>query len=258
MPVRVIYGQTPFIIVLPYCGVSIPRTVYARLTEEGRAMEDADGYLDRVTDNLLEDATLVRANFHRCVSDPEMPKARALQALPPDNEALGIVPLKDRSGRDLWEERPSVAEAARWRSAFYAPFHAAVNAQIARVRAAHGRCVIATFHTIRATDPFADFDMVLSVNQTSSKSVLMSAVLSNLLRAEPQYKTHVNGHASARFITQQHGRPELSILALQISIKPECYLTTEGEIGLFDPVKSAPLRGLLKDVFGQLDRFEAA
>jgi formiminoglutamase len=253
MTVEVIYGDSPLIIVLPYTGSNIPRVIYKRLNDEGRALRDTDSYLDRLVAGLAEAPTWLRVTFHRYVSDADASDRGKLSAWP--KGLVGVVPLLDRTGAAIWNDPPKMTEAANCRAAFYAPFHAALNAEVARVRARHGHAVLLTLKALHHTGSSQDRYISISTNMTASCSVTLSATLTSLLMSDAAYRC---GSSAAGQITRQHGSPDLGIHALQLGIRSSCYLSTDGEIGHYDAQKAAPLRRLFQDAVGLLAEFSPA
>jgi formiminoglutamase len=256
MPVETVHGDSPLIIVLPYTGSNIPRAIYRRLNEDGRTLRDTDSYLDRLVADLAANPTWLRVAFHRYVSDADARDTRPGAAW--SKGMVGVVPLVDRTGAAIWDEPPKMTEAANWRAAFYAPFHAALNAQVARVRARHGHAVLVTLKALHHTGNAQDCHMSVSTNMAASCSVTLSATLTSLLMSDPAYRCVLNGRSAAGRITRQHGRPDLGIHALQLGIQSSCYLSTDGEIGHYDAQKAEALRQLLTEAFSLLSDFSPA
>lgn len=256
MTVEAVHGDSPLIIVLPYTGSNIPRIIYKRLNDEGRALRDTDSYLDRLVVDLAANPTRLRVNFHRYVSDPDARYTRRDSEW--SKEMVGVVPLLDRTGAAIWSTPPKMTEAANWRAAFYAPFHAALNAQVARVRARHGHAVLVTVKALHHCGDSQDCDISVSTNMAASCSVTLSATVTSLLMSDAAYRCVLNGSSAAGQITHQHGRPELGIHALQLGIRSSCYLSTDGEVGHYDAQKAETLRQLLNEAFSLLSGFSPA
>ena len=151
-PVEVIRGDGPVVLGQPHGGTWLPPEVAARLNATGRALADTDWHIGRLYDGLLPGATVVRATFHRYVIDANRPPDGA--SLYPGQNTTGLVPLTDFDGRPIWDDPPDAGDVARRREAFHAPYHAALAAELDRVRAPHGFAVLWDCHSIRSVIPF--------------------------------------------------------------------------------------------------------
>ena len=69
-PVDIIKGEGPIILAMPHTGLYVPDDIYARFNDIGRELSDTDWHIDRLYTGLLPNATMVRANFHRYLIDP--------------------------------------------------------------------------------------------------------------------------------------------------------------------------------------------
>ena len=153
-PVEVAQGEGPVILGLPHTGTAVPAEIFARLNETGRALADTDWHVDRLYDGLLPGATTVRARFHRYVIDANRGPDDA--SLYPGQNTTGLCPVTDFDGRPIWREgeEPTAEEVAERTAAFHAPYHAALAAEIERVRARHGVAILYDCHSIRSVIPF--------------------------------------------------------------------------------------------------------
>ena len=139
-PVTVVRGTSPIVLAQPHSGTFVPADIGAKLTERGAMLADTDWHIPRLYDGLVPQATVVRAEFNRYVIDANRPPDGA--SLYPGQNTTGLVPLVDFENRPLWHEEPDENEIARRREAFHAPYHAALRAELDRVRAAHGFAVL--------------------------------------------------------------------------------------------------------------------
>src|SRR5690606_1559549 len=74
----------------------------------------------------------------------------------PGQNTTGLCPSTDFDGRPIWEpgQEPSADEIAARRDAFHVPYHAALAAEVDRVRARHGVAIVYDCHSIRSVIPF--------------------------------------------------------------------------------------------------------
>jgi formiminoglutamase len=153
-PVEVIRGEGPVILGQPHAGTFVPDDILRRLNAAGRALTDTDWHIGTLYDGLLPGATVVRATFHRYVIDANRPPGG--ESLYPGRNTTGLCPVTDFDGREIYHmgEAPEADEVAERLARFHAPYHAALAAEVARVRARHGFAILYDCHSIRSEIPF--------------------------------------------------------------------------------------------------------
>ncbi len=137
-PYEIRQGTSPVILAFPHTGTDVPPDIADRLNDNGRILADTDWHIHRLYDGLLFDSTTVRATFHRYVIDANRdPQGVSLY---PGQNTTGLVPETDFDGKPIWKDgqAPDEADIAARLRDFHAPYHAALAAQIERVRAMHG------------------------------------------------------------------------------------------------------------------------
>ena len=157
-PVEVIRGDGPVVLGLPHTGTHVPPAIMAALNPRGQALTDTDWHIHHLYEGLLPGATTVRATFHRYVIDAN--RAPDGESLYPGQNTTGLVPLTDFDGQPIWSHPPDQADIAARLAACHAPYHAALQAELERVRARHGVALLYDCHSIRSRIPFL-FDGVL-------------------------------------------------------------------------------------------------
>ncbi|PZR65479.1 MAG: N-formylglutamate deformylase, partial [Stutzerimonas stutzeri] len=151
---EVTQGNSPVILGFPHTGTEVPADLWDRLNDNGRILADTDWHIHELYSGLLADVTTVRATFHRYVIDANRdPEGLSLY---PGQNTTGLVPETDFDGKAIWRqgEAPDEAETARRIEAFHAPYHAALAAEIERVKAIHGVAILYDCHSIRSRIPF--------------------------------------------------------------------------------------------------------
>ena len=151
-PVVVEQGTGPVVLGLPHTGTWLPEAIRARLNTRGQLLADTDWHIERLYAGLLPGATTVRATFHRYVIDANRGPDDA--SLYPGQNTTGLVPVTDFDGLPIWTETPDATEIADRTARFHAPYHAALAAEIERVRARHGVAILYDCHSIRSHIPF--------------------------------------------------------------------------------------------------------
>jgi formiminoglutamase len=253
-PVEVIRGAGPVVLGMPHTGTWLPDDIRAALNGRGRELTDTDWHIDRLYSGLLADVTVVRATFHRYAIDANRPPDG--ESLYPGQNTTGLVPLTDFDGLPIWDREPDAAEVARRRALFHTPYHAALEAEMARVRAAHGVAILYDCHSIRSRIPFL-FDGVLpdfnigTADGTTCAAQVQDAVAKICSRAEG-YSHILNGRFKGGWTTRHYGRPAQGWHALQMELAQSTHLATESAPYAYDEGKAARLRPVLTEILETL------
>jgi len=249
IPVEVDRGDAPVILGLPHTGTWLPDDIAARLNATGRALADTDWHIHDLYAGLLPGVTTVRATFHRYLIDANRGPDDA--SLYPGQNTTGLCPTTDFDGLPIWRdgEAPRPDEIAARTAAFHAPYHAALAAEIARVRAAHGVAILYDAHSIRSRIPFLfdgtlpDLNVGTSDGATCAPSV--EAVVLAACRAATGYTYVANGRFKGGWTTRHYGRPETGVHAIQMELAQSTYLAAEAPPWTLDPERADRLRGHL-------------
>lgn len=243
-PVAVHEGDDPLILGLPHTGTHLPKAIAQRLNARGRLLADTDWHIERLYAGLVPGATTVRATFHRYVIDANRPPSG--DSLYPGQNTTGLVPLTDFDGHPIWADPPTADDIEARRVAFHAPYHAALAAQIARVRARHGVAILYDCHSIRSTIPFLfpgtlpDFN-IGTTDGASCDPRVTGAVLGAVQAAPGQ--THVlNGRFKGGWTTRHYGQPRAGVHAIQMELAQATHLASETPPFAYDPDKAEALR----------------
>ncbi|WP_417750400.1 N-formylglutamate deformylase [Ruegeria sp. SCP10] len=248
-PVEVTQGDSPIVLGLPHTGTYVPPQIEAKLNNRGRGLADTDWHIDRLYDGLIPGATTVRATFHRYVIDANRDPAGV--SLYPGQNTTTLVPLTDFDGQGIWEQPPSEAEIAERRAMFHAPYHAALEAELARVKAIHGVAVLYDCHSIRSHIPFLFDgtlpDMNLGTNGGVTCAPEVEAIAHEFAASSP-YSTVLNGRFKGGWTTRHYGRPAKGVHAIQMELAQSTYLNAETAPWTYDTQKADRLRRWLKDI----------
>ncbi|MGY6410320.1 MAG: N-formylglutamate deformylase [Alkalilacustris sp.] len=252
--VEVTRGDGPVVLGLPHTGTEIPPAIMARLNARGQALTDTDWHVERLHAGLLPDATLVRATFHRYVIDANRPPDGA--SLYPGQNTTGLVPLTDFDGQPIWSEPPSPAEIAARRAAFHAPYHAALRAELDRIRARHGVAILYDCHSIRSQIPFLfdgrlpDFN--IGTADGTSCDARLTAAAQEICNAAKGYTTILNGRFKGGWTTRHYGRPAEGVHAIQMELAQSTHLAAEAPPFAYDPARAERLRAVLARLLAAL------
>ncbi len=256
-PVEVFRGDGPVVLGVPHAGTFVPEDIRARLNETGRKLADTDWHVDRLYSDLLPGATMVKANFHRYVIDANRdPEGVSLY---PGQNTTTLCPTTDFDGRPLYHEggEPNAAEIEARRLAWHAPYHAALLAELERVKARHGVAILYDCHSIRSVVPFLfegtlpDFNTGTNNGETCAPAI-EAAVVSRTQSAEG-YSSILNGRFKGGWTTRHYGRPADGFHAIQMELAQKTHLTTEDTPFAYDEAKADRLRVHLKDILSALE-----
>jgi formiminoglutamase len=253
-PVEVTRGAGPIILGMPHGGMFLPPEVRARLNPLGRTLADADWHIDALYAGLAPDATVVRATFHRYVIDANRPPDGA--SLYPGQNTTGLIPETDFDGRPIWDAPPTPADAAARLAAFHAPYHAALAAEIARVRARHGVAILWDCHSIRSRIPFL-FEGVLpdfniGTADGASCDGRITAAVQAVCAGAAGFTHVINGRFKGGWTTRHYGRPATGVHAIQMEIAQSAYLETEQPPFAYSPDRAGRIRPALAAALARL------
>ncbi len=253
-PVEVTRGDGPVVLGLPHTGTWLPPEVFARLNAHGQMLADTDWHIDRLCAGLLPGATMVRATFHRYVIDANRPPDG--ESLYPGQNTTGLVPMTDFDGDPIWVEPPDAAEVEARRTAFHAPYHAALAAELDRVREAHGVAILYDCHSIRSQIPFLfdgrlpDFN--IGTASGTSCDPRIEAAVHGICAGADGYTTVLNGRFKGGWTTRHYGHPDQGLHAIQMELAQATHLETETPPFAYDETKAAHLRPVLSHILHAL------
>ncbi len=201
--------------------------------------------------------TTVRATFHRYVIDANRDPAGV--SLYPGQNTTGLVPLTDFDGQPIWKPgaEPTEADVAARLAAFHAPYHAALAAEVARVKALHGIAVVYDCHSIRSHIPFLfdgplpDFNIGTNGGQTCDPALEADAVA--VVASAEGYSHVLNGRFKGGWTTRHYGTPETGVHAIQMELAQCSHLASEAPPFAYDTAKAERLRGPLSTLLKRLE-----
>jgi len=249
-------GSSPVILGFPHTGTDVPAPVWEKLNERGRTLADTDWHIHRLYDGLVDEATTVRATFHRYVVDANRGPDGA--SLYPGQNTTGLVSGTDFDGLPIWTEPPTEAEIAQRVRDFHAPYHAALSAEIERVKAIHGVVVLYDCHSIRSHIPFLfegklpDFNIGTDGGRTCDPAIEQAVV--EIAGKAPGYTSILNGRFKGGWTTRHYGRPEEGVHALQMELAQSTHLAAEALPFAYDPAKAERLRVHLKELLTRIEQ----
>ncbi len=252
--VEITRGDSHIVLGLPHTGTYVPDAIMADLNARGRGLSDTDWHIERLYEGLVPGATTVRATFHRYVIDANRDPSGA--SLYPGQNTTGLVPLTDFDGHDIWNTPPDSGAVEQRRLTYHAPYHAALEAELSRVRALHGIAILYDCHSIRSHIPFLfdgvlpDFNIGTNMGTTCDPS--MEAAVQEICRKAEGYSSILNGRFKGGWTTRHYGQPATGIHAIQMELSQAIYLVAEAPPWTYDAGKAARLRRPLTEILTRL------
>ena len=236
-------GTAPLLVSLPHDGSEIPAALAQRLTLEARRAPDTDWHVSRLYAFARElGASVLVPRFSRYVVDLNRPPDDV--SLYPGQNTTGLCPTVRFSGEPVYldGQEPSPDEVLARVETYWRPYHATLQEELARIRAAHGRAVLWEGHSIRAVVPFLfdgrlpDFNLGTAAGASCRPAV--QARLAAILGAQNVFSHVVNGRFKGGYITRQYGNPAGGVDAVQLELAQLNYMDEDS----FDYVEERAVR----------------
>ncbi len=244
-------GRAPLLISLPHDGSAIPADLRPRLTAEAQAAPDTDWFMSALYAFAASmGASVLAPAYSRYVVDLNRPPDDA--SLYPGRNTTGLCPLHRFDGGEVYRpgQAPSADEIAARVDAYWRPYHAALAAELARLRAAHGRVLLWEGHSIRGELPWLFEgrlpDLNLGTASGASCAPARQAAIEAVFAAQARFDWVANGRFKGGYITRHYGDPAGGVDAVQLEIAQRAYLD-EGAPPAWDAARAAPLQALLAD-----------
>jgi N-formylglutamate deformylase len=245
-------GEAPLLVSLPHAGVSVPAECAAALVSLPLARHDTDWYIDRLYAFASElGATTVHTALSRTVIDVNRDPSGT--SLYPDQATTGLTPIDTFDGRPLYRDgaAPSSKEIDRRKKLYFAPYHAALAEELARLRGLHKCVVLYDCHSIRSVIPrlFPDELPVFNIGTNNGKAcdpTLTKQIAS--ICAASRWSHVVNGRFTGGWITRTYGRPAQGIHAVQMELAIRGYLRDESDPPSWDADFAKPIQQTLRAV----------
>lgn len=248
-------GGGPIVMGFPHTGTDVPNLIWNDLNPVGQALADTDWHIHQLYADLLPDLSYVRTIVHRYVIDVNRDPNG--QSLYPGQNTTTLCPITDFDGRPIYHEgkTPDTDEIARRLRTYHAPYHAALRAELDRVKSIHGYAILYDCHSIRSYIPFLfegtlpDFNIGTNSGRTCDPAI--EEIVNAVCQSACGYSTVTNGRFKGGWTTRHYGAPSAHIHAVQMELAQSTYMT-ETPPWAYSTKKAAQLRPHLTDILTQL------
>jgi N-formylglutamate deformylase len=252
-------GAAPLVVSFPHTGTDIPPDIEARLGSPWLARKDADWWIDRLYDFATGlGATTIRTRISRAVIDVNRDPSGA--SLYPGQATTELCPTTTFDGEPLYlkGQAPDAAEIDRRRAAWFQPYHNAVEAELARLAAIHGRVVLYDAHSIRSRVPRLFDGELPQFNIGTNSGAACDPALTTAVEAacDATSLTRVtDGRFKGGWTTRRYGQPATGVHAIQMELACRGYMNDPAEPptpktwpAAYSETQTAPMRATLEDV----------
>lgn len=230
-------GRRPLLVSVPHAGTVIPADQRPRYVPRALAVEDTDWFMEEVYGFVRElGASLLVPRHSRYLIDLNRPPEN-LPMYPGVNNTE-LCPTRFFSGDALYREgqAPDDTEIARRLQTYWQPYHRALQAELARLKAEHGHALLFDGHSIKSQLPWLFDGQLPDINlgtvNGASCAPSLRAALSDVLAAQTQFTHVVDGRFKGGYITRRYGQPAQGVHAVQLEKCWRCYMEEAPPFGL--------------------------
>ncbi|MBJ7410226.1 MAG: N-formylglutamate deformylase [Phenylobacterium sp.] len=251
-------GDAPLVISFPHTGTELPTNVAARLISPWLARKDADWWIDRLYDFAPGmGATTIRTAMSRTVIDVNRDPSGA--SLYPGQATTGLCPTTTFDGEPLYRrDGPDEAEIERRRAEYFEPYHAALQAELDRLRGIHDKVVLYEAHSIRSAIPRLFDGLLPNFNIGTNSGASCDAALVTAVEAAcdaSEFSRVTDGRFKGGWTTRHYGQPAGGVHAIQMELacrgymdEPPGLLTSAIWPTPYTPERAGPMRETLTRV----------
>ncbi len=226
--IEITRGTAPLLVSIPHTGTDIPAGLEGAYVSPWLARKDTDWWIERLYSFAAgRGATVVRTAISRSVIDVNRDPSGA--SLYPGQATTGLCPIQTFDGEPLYRagREPDEPEIDRRRRSYFAPYHAALVAEITRLRRSHAVIVLYDCHSIRSLVPRL-FEgelpqMNVGTNSGASCDPALQKAIEEICFHSP-FSWVANGRFKGGWITRAYGRPGHGVHAVQMELACRAYL----------------------------------
>jgi N-formylglutamate deformylase len=242
-------GTAPLLISLPHDGEALPPEMLPRLTADARRLPDTDWQVSRLYAFARElGASILRPYHSRYLVDLNRPPDDL--SLYPGQNTTGLCPTIQFNGQPVYleGEAPGADEIAQRVERWWKPYHAALQGELQRLKAQHGRVLLWEGHSIRSAVPYLfegrlpDFNLGTAAGASCAPA--RQQRVEAVLAAQRDYTWVANGRFKGGYITRHYGKPDAGIDAVQLELA-QCNYLDEDRFE-WDAARAAPTQALIR------------
>lgn len=224
-------GHAPLVIAFPHGGTELGG-VEPRFVSSWLAQRDADWWIEDVYAFARDmGATTIATRLSRSVIDVNRDPSGA--SLYPGMATTELCPTTTFDGERLYRAFDPEEDEIDWRRrTFFDPYHAALAAELERLRSAHGRVVLYDAHSIRSRIPRLFEGELPQFNLGTNGGASCDPTLETALSAVCAGSGHTwvaNGRFKGGWTTRHYGRPESGVHAVQMELAQRGYMDEPAE-----------------------------
>ena len=249
-------GHSPLLVSLPHVGTFIPDALKPLFVDRAAALEDTDWHLAALYDFAKSlGASLIVPSHSRYVIDLNRPPENT--PMYPGTNNTELCPTRFFTGDALYRAGnvPSPAQVIERRETYWRPYHDALAAELARLKAMHGHALLWDGHSIQSRLPWLFDgqlpDLNLGTANASSCAPSLRSALMQVLGGQTTFSHVTDGRFTGGYITRRYGRPADRVHAVQLEKCWSCYMDEAPPWALSAP-RAAALTPLLQALLNTL------
>lgn len=222
-------GKVPLLVSMPHTGTDVPPELQGDYAERALGLEDTDWHLHHLYDFLPTlGASVLRPRYSRYVIDLNRPPDDA--PMYPGASNTELCPTHFFNGDALYKEgrAPDLAERLRRRETYWQPYHSALAAELARIKALHGFALLWDAHSIRSEIPWLFEgrlpDLNIGTANGAAAHVSITEAAAAACSGVPGVSSVVNGRFKGGYITRHYGCPVEQVHAIQLEKCQSLYM----------------------------------
>jgi N-formylglutamate deformylase len=168
-----------------------------------------------------------------------------------------LCPTRFFSGEPLYRAplADEKIEIERRRAAYWQPYHDALDAELARLKAEHGHAILWDGHSIQAEVPWLFEGRLPDLNLGTAGGASCAPALRDSLMAvlgkQSSFSHVTDGRFKGGYITRRYGRPQERVQAIQLEMGLATYMDETRAalpVAAVDPHRVARLRPILREL----------
>lgn len=209
------------LLTFPHGGTDLPTPYDRGLVSRDLAVKECDWHIVRLYEGLAN-ATRIWTDVSRTVIDVNRDPSGA--SLYPGQATTELCPTTTFDGEPLYLAETTIDVPAR-RADYFDAYHAAIEAEIARLRGRHSEIVLFDCHSIRGVVPRLFDGELPELNVGTDGGTTCAPELEAAVVAACAGRSHVlNGRFRGGWTVRHYGDPGDGVHAIQLEIAQRAYL----------------------------------